>query len=255
MENNQFVGKVLYSFDELPSTNDWASELIAKSAPPEGTVVKAAVQTAGRGQFGSTWQSAAGQNLLFSVVLYPVWLRISEQFELSMAVALALFDTAKRHVPNADWRIKWPNDLYVADQKAAGILIQNSITGQHIQSSIVGIGLNVNQLEFDASLPNPASMASVTGNLFHLDSVFSDLCAAIELRYLQLQSVDRKNIKTQYESALYQKDKVSRFEALGNGALFNGIIRGVGPEGRLRVETSEGLRDFDLKEVRLVISA
>ncbi|MCB0573965.1 MAG: biotin--[acetyl-CoA-carboxylase] ligase, partial [Saprospiraceae bacterium] len=183
MANTLFIGKVYHRFDQLPSTNDHAAELIAKSTPPEGTVIRAASQTAGRGQFGSRWESAAGKNLTLSVILYPDWLEAGAQFHLSMATALALHDTVYSivqnlpdesllkagepstvyrlpstvHRPPSTVKIKWPNDLYLGDRKAAGILIQNSLSGAHLQSSILGIGLNVNQPEFDPSLPNPGS--------------------------------------------------------------------------------------------------
>ena len=92
MANTLFIGKVYYRFDELPSTNDRAAELIAKSKPPEGMVVRADSQSAGRGQFGSRWESDSGKNLTFSVILYPTWLDVSAQFYLSMAIALGVHD-------------------------------------------------------------------------------------------------------------------------------------------------------------------
>ncbi|MCB0545397.1 MAG: hypothetical protein KDC70_17850, partial [Saprospiraceae bacterium] len=100
MANTLFIGKVYHRFDQLPSTNDHAAELIAKSTPPEGTVIRAASQTAGRGQFGSRWESAAGKNLTLSVILYPDWLEAGAQFHLSMATALALHDTVYSIVQN-----------------------------------------------------------------------------------------------------------------------------------------------------------
>ncbi|HRI60574.1 MAG TPA: hypothetical protein PK228_12640, partial [Saprospiraceae bacterium] len=94
MTNTLFIGKVYHRFDELPSTNDWAAELLAKSKPPEGTAVRADSQSAGRGQYGSRWESAAGKNLTISIILYPRWLEVSAQFYLSMAVALGVQDAA-----------------------------------------------------------------------------------------------------------------------------------------------------------------
>ncbi|MBK9336717.1 MAG: biotin--[acetyl-CoA-carboxylase] ligase [Lewinellaceae bacterium] len=132
MANTLFIGKVYHRFDALPSTNDYARELLAKSKPPEGTVLRAASQSAGRGQYGSRWLSAAGQNLTLSIILYPKWLQVAEQFRLSEAVALAVRDTVVAALPHASGAgvlIKWPNDVYLSDRKIAGILIQNALNG------------------------------------------------------------------------------------------------------------------------------
>lgn len=255
MTNNLFVGKVYYRFDELPSTNDWAAEFIAKSKPPEGMAVRADTQTAGRGQFGSRWLSAPNDNLLLSVVFYPTWLAVNEQFYLSMAAALALHDTvssllAAPEFPPPVCSVKWPNDLYLADRKVAGILIQNSLSGQHLQSSIIGIGLNINQLEFDTALPNPGSLAQALGRSFDLDVVLQQLFEHLEKRYLQLKSGQKEAIKSAYETRLYRKDIPTNFERLSDQTRFEGVIRGVAENGQLLVDTGQ-VRPFDLKEIRI----
>ena len=252
MSNNLFIGKVYHRFPELPSTNDLAAELMSKSRPPEGTVVRADNQTAGHGQFGSKWLSAAGQNLLVSIILYPSWLPPERQFDLSMAVALALHDTASALYPDGSWSVKWPNDLYEGDRKIAGILIKNSISSGQIQSSVVGIGLNINQTSFDASLPNPASLALVSGKNYDTDAVAVMLFESLEHRYLQLKSGAGKAIRAGYEQILYRKDIRSEFERLPEGSHFTGIIRGVGDSGMLLVET-EQVNAFDLKQIRIII--
>lgn len=256
MTNNLFVGNVYYRFDELPSTNDWASEFIAKSKPPEGMAVRADTQTAGRGQFGSRWLSPPQQNLLVSVVFYPDWLPVDEQFYLSMAAALALHDTVSDFIPSEKstapaCSVKWPNDLYLADRKVAGMLIQNSLSGRHLQSAIVGIGLNINQLDFDPALPNPGSMASTLGRIFHLDEVMYRLFEHLEQRYLQLKSGQKAAIKSAYEARIYRKDLPTFFERLDDQSRFEGIIRGVAENGLLLVE-ADGLQTFDLKALRIV---
>jgi len=259
MTNTLFTGKVYYRFDELPSTNDWAAELLAKSKPPEGTVIRADSQSAGRGQFGSRWESAAGKNLTLSVVLYPTWLEAPAQFYLSMAVALALRDAADLSAPGTFSQspnpspqslIKWPNDLYLGQRKVAGILIQNGLSGQFLQSSIVGIGLNVNQTEFDPALPNPTSMALYFGRSFDRDKVAGSLFECLERRYLQLKSGQREALKAEYERSLYRLGERSHFVRATNGVEFDGIIRGVTEEGRLRVETGAGEANYDLKEIK-----
>lgn len=265
MTNTLFIGKVYHRFDELPSTNDWAADFLSKSKPPEGTVVRADSQSAGRGQFGSRWESEAGKNLTLSVVLYPTWLEVSAQFYLSMAMALALHDTVNgsryavhgQHTPYTVNRVpctvKWPNDIYLNFHKVAGILIQNFLSGQHLQASVVGIGLNVNQMEFDPALPNPTSLAIALGKKFDLDAVAESLFGHLERRYLQLKSGGGPAIKAEYERHLLSSNKPARFVRSVDGSEFAGIIRGVTESGRLRIETNAGEETFEVKEVRLII--
>lgn len=280
MANTLFVGKVYHRLAALASTNDFARELVsaaseaAKNKPPEGTVVRADSQSAGRGQFGSQWESEAGANLTLSVVLYPGWLGVGEQFWLSMAMGLGVRD-AVGGLRDSGWRvsgspdreeyanpkpetrqpetsvtIKWPNDLYLGDLKAGGMLIENALSGGKIQSSIVGIGLNVNQLAFPGDLPNPTSLALATGQPFDLDAVADALFERLEQRYLQLKSGRRAELKSDYLAALYRFGEASEFVRAADGAVFSGTIRGVTEAGWLQLETETGLECFEVKQLR-----
>lgn len=263
MPNSLFIGKVYHRFDELPSTNDYALELIAsaknsgvlntaKSKPPEGTVIRADSQSAGRGQFGSRWEAAAGQNLTFSLILYPVRIEVQDQFYLSMALALGLFDgCAALDLPEKPM-LKWPNDLYFGNRKCAGILIQNSISGKNIQSAVAGIGLNVNQQSFDPSLPNPTSLSLECGRPFDLDQLMEQLFVCLERRYLQLISGKKQEIKADYLAQLYRRGADSEFVRTGNEKVFRGVILGVADDGRLQVQTEQGLELFGLKEIKIL---
>jgi len=269
--NTRLIGKVYLRFDELPSTNDYALALLDAQAAPsffpqntpptlrsntkpaEGTVIRAANQSAGRGQMGSRWQSAPGQNLLLSVILYPDWLEASKQFYLSMAVALGSMSNVQQRMSNAQvhppFAIKWPNDLYIGVKKVGGILIQNAVSGSRLQSSVVGIGLNVNQLEFDPALPNPTSLAAVFGKKFDLDEVAEHLLERLDWRYEQLRRGSRAALKTEYEHSLLGFGEMARY-ARADGSEFEGIVRGVTEEGRLRIENKAGREEtFGLKEV------
>lgn len=269
MSNTLFIGKVYHRFDELPSTSDWALEQIAasferdkaaKNKPPEGTVVRADRQSAGRGQFGSRWESEADKNLTLSVILYPTWLEAPAQFYLSMAAALALRDAI-----NDKWRmandaaaitpttIKWPNDLYLGSGKTAGILIQNTIAGHFLQTSVVGIGLNVNQMEFSAALPNPTSLALFFGKKFDLDELAEKLFWHLERRYLQLKSGRRDEIKVEYERAMFRLGALAKFVRTADDSEFVGTIRGATEEGRLRIAVDGEERTFGLKEIRFEV--
>lgn len=258
MANTLFIGKVYLRFDELASTNDYTLDLLAattNSRPPEGTVVRAANQSAGRGQYGSRWESTPGENLLLSVVLYPVWLEAGAQFYLSMATALALRDTAAASCPasaEATFAVKWPNDLYSGDRKCAGILIQNALLGNHLQSSVVGIGLNVNQTDFHPDIPNPTSLALATGQKLDLEQVANTLFEYLEHRYLQLKSGQRATLKAEYEQHLHRSGIWAPYTH-PDGTRFEGMIRGVTDEGRLRMGMSDGSEQrFGLKEVTMV---
>jgi BirA family transcriptional regulator, biotin operon repressor / biotin---[acetyl-CoA-carboxylase] ligase len=251
MPKTLFIGKVYQRFEELPSTNDYALELIAKSRPAEGMVIRTDKQTAGRGQFGSRWESAAGQNLTLSVVLYPVWLSAANQFRLSMVAALALYDAVKTLDAGLAVAIKWPNDLYLGAQKTAGILIQNSIAGQTLQSSVVGIGLNVNQLEFESNARNPTSLALALGRALDLDALMFALLECLERRYLQLKSGGHATIRAEYAAHLYRRGIESDFQRPG-GPMFRGIILGVTEAGRLRILTEAGEETFEVKEIQYV---
>lgn len=285
MSNTLFVGKVYHRFEELPSTNEQATELISsshierqqgatKTKPPEGTVVRADNQTAGRGQLGSRWHSPPGENLLLSVILYPTWLEAQAQFYLSMATALALRDTvqAAQHTPShpspphlltphpltphpltLSPALKWPNDLYLQDKKTAGILIQNTLSGLYLQSSVIGIGLNVNQEKFPPDLPNATSLALVFGQKIDLDGLAEGLFECLERRYLQLKAGHQTSIKTEYEKHLWRRGIASRFLRNKDNSEFEGILLGVTERGLLRVDTGRGVEEFEIKELKFVV--
>ncbi|MCC7504236.1 MAG: biotin--[acetyl-CoA-carboxylase] ligase [Saprospiraceae bacterium] len=252
MANTLFIGKVYQRFATLPSTNDWLKSETAKNKPPEGTVVRADSQSAGRGQFGSRWESEAGANLTLSILLHPTWLAASLQFFLSMAVALGAKEAVEKF--GVAVSLKWPNDLYAGGKKTGGILIENTLAGTQIQSSIVGIGLNINQINFSPDLPNPTSLALATGRTFDSDQVESALFEGIERRYLQLKAGHLPDIHRDYEAALFRLGLVSRFEKTDEHLSFEAVIRGVHQQGFLRLEMPDGRQEqFDLKSIRLLV--
>ncbi len=249
MPNTLFTGKVSLYLEEIPSTNDFARQWIVSGGnfpitnnrPPEGAVVRAASQSAGRGQFGSVWESAARQNLTFSVIYYPVWLAPDRQFDLSRAVALACM--LEDH-----WQIKWPNDIYIDGKKAGGILIENQLQGGKIVASIIGIGLNVNQTQFPASLPNATSMALAAARTFDLDLVFDRLLERLEQGYLDLRAGHVERLRKNYLQRLFRLDQPANFQ-LPDGALLHGVIRDVADDGRLLLETATGMASFGVKQI------
>ena len=128
---------------ETASTNSLLRELVIKESLAEGSVVVADFQTAGRGQIGNTWESEAGKNLMFSLVLYPTCIPANRQFLISQIAALSVKEALDLYADHIT--VKWPNDIYWKDKKICGMLIENDVSGHHIRRSIAGLGININQ--------------------------------------------------------------------------------------------------------------
>lgn len=248
-KNTLFIGKVLHMFDELKSTNDYALSLLAKSKPIEGTVISAHHQSAGKGQIGSSWLVEPGKNLTLSIILLPHFLPIVRQFLLNQAVSLAVVDFFRQFITKDIVRLKWPNDVYFGDKKSTGILIQNSISGSKLQHSVIGLGLNINQTQFPSFLPNPTSLALVSGrNDYPLDELQKMLFYCLETRYLQLKAQQWDQLNEAYHNALYKLNEPHLFQS-AKGDRFKGTITGVTQQGLLKVNTTGGLQTFSLKEI------
>ncbi|MCF0173541.1 MAG: biotin--[acetyl-CoA-carboxylase] ligase, partial [Bacteroidales bacterium] len=166
-------------YDTLLSTNNTMS--LYKERFQDRETIVAIEQTAGKGQRGNRWESAPGENLTFSTMLKPRGFAAERAWLISQSVSLGICDFL--HIKGLEAKIKWPNDIYVEDRKICGILIENSISGTLLSSSIVGIGLNVNQLSFSEDIPNPISMAMVTGQRYDIKSEIVTLLESVFGRY------------------------------------------------------------------------
>ncbi len=234
-------------FDTLASTNDTAREKFYR----HGDVIVADAQTAGRGQRGNVWSSSPGLNLMFSVVLEPVFLPAAEQFRLLQCVALSLSDMFGSY--GLDARIKWTNDIYVGDRKIVGVLMEQSLRGGYMDRCVVGIGINVNQRQFEPWVPNPTSMSLETGREFDCRQVLDAFCVALDRRYGRLCGGEADVIAADYLRRMYRLDTESGF-VLPTGERVTGTVRGVGPCGELIVEFEGGVRkSFLFSEIRFVI--
>ncbi len=241
---------------------DWLTEVDSTNAEvrrrlPELddlSVIASLEQTAGRGQRGNTWDSSPGENLTFSLVLKPSdggFPRANRQFSISRAVALGICDHLESRGINC--RIKWPNDIYVKDRKVCGVLIENSLSGNEIVSSVIGIGLNVNQKDFPEHLPNPTSMSLCTGEEYSLEAELDGLLSRLLERLGSLAN-DGVPLAGEYAEKLYRLNVSSEFEDCLAGGRFHGIIRGADETGFLLVETAGGtLKKFGFKEISYVI--
>ncbi len=247
--NTLFIGKVLLTFPELSSTNAYAVELLSKSRPIEGTVISTANQTHGRGQIGSKWISEPQKNLTCSTILYPEFLEVKHRFYLNMATSLAALETVQHFLPKQKCEIKWPNDLYVESRKIGGILLQNALQGHHVQSSIIGLGINVLQTQFPARIPSATSMKLQSPEIsFSVENVLFAFCQNLEKRYLQLKSGKYSSLKDNYLNHLLGLEKVREFEK-PDGSRFFGRITGISEDGRLVLNTSGETQYFNLKEI------
>jgi BirA family biotin operon repressor/biotin-[acetyl-CoA-carboxylase] ligase len=232
------------------STNAYLKNLMVTMHLEDYTVVVAQEQLKGRGQMNATWQSERGKNLTFSVLKKIQKISIQEQFLINICTSLAIYESLKsRHVP--DISIKWPNDILSGSSKICGILIENVLSGNRIQASVIGIGLNVNQLRFK-NLKNVSSLQLLMGKTFDLDELLEDIVKRLKNKFLYLASASIEEIWLDYEKVLFRRDKPSTFKNT-RGELFMGFIRGVTHEGKLQVELEDHiLAAFDLKEIILL---
>ncbi|UBM60242.1 biotin--[acetyl-CoA-carboxylase] ligase [Marinilongibacter aquaticus] len=244
-----FIGKNVFYLTSCHSTNDYASQKIQNDEWAEGTLVITDEQTSGKGQRGNSWYSEPGQNLTFSVVLFPDFLKASEQFFLNMAVANALFETVEYFLKSNDLRIKWPNDLYHGRSKLAGILIENGIAGRNLSWSIIGIGLNVNQMDF--ALPNASSLAKLAQSVFDLKKILMLFCENLEKRYLSLKEGLPEKEQAFFEENLFLKNVPSLFRQ--GERIFEGEILGLGDAGKIRIQEAEKTWEFAHKEFEYIL--
>lgn len=240
------IGQSVISLESVASTNQYAREWIANTRPEEGTVIIATHQTGGRGQAGNIWHAAPGLNLTASYILYPSFLRADRQFYLNMAVSLAVREACEV-AGSCEITIKWPNDLYAGDYKLGGILIENTISGEMLGTSIVGIGINLNQMDFPEELPNPVSLKQWTGKEI-LPAVFLEqLSLSLGKYYRQLQLQHLHFLERAYQEALYLYQKTAEFKK--NGVSIRGEIAGVARDGKLMLHSQGKELRFAFKEV------
>ncbi len=240
----------ILSYSQLDSTNEEALRLIANGKAGEFMVVQAEEQTAGRGAGKNQWESRAGRNLTFSIILRPRFLPPARQFVLTQMISLALWNVAARRLDKKALFIKWPNDLWYKDKKLAGVLVQNRINGNLLDFSVLGIGLNVNQKSFVSDAPNPASLIHFTGKEETVSALLSEILRQVEVLYRKIHS-DISSLNALYLKKLYRMNQQAVYaDAHGR---FTAMITGVDSYGRLLLLDSNGnLRTYGFKEVRFL---
>ena len=237
-------------FDEIKSTNLFLYDKISENCDISDTVVVAAHQTAGRGMDKNRWESEAGKNLLFSIALNVNFLEAENQFKISQAVSVAIVETLQNIIESDKFFIKWPNDIYFGDKKLAGMLIQNTIEGRMMGISIIGIGLNVNQIEFSKDIPNPVSLKMISGKDFDLENLLNLLVSNIKdsVESLRFES-NQKEINQKYISKSYRFGIWSEY--LYQNQVKTLKINGFDKYGRLLLQDKEGAGIVcDVKELQ-----
>lgn len=241
---------------ELPSAESTNSYLAANSENLENyTVITTDHQTAGRGQRGNVWESEPGKNLTFSILLRPEHIKAAEQFVISQAVSVAIAKTLRKIVrTGGEVAVKWPNDIYVDDQKICGILIENSLMGSKICRSIVGVGLNVNQKKFSPMAPNPVSLIHITGVETDRRELLEKICTAIKDAVEAIADTQkREEIVAEYKSMLWRRGGLYKY-AIPGGETFYAEITDIEPTGHLILKDKYGdLHRFAFKEVQYIL--
>jgi len=239
------MGKRWIKLSNVSSTNSYISALLNQESTIEPIVVLADYQESGKGQGSHAWYSNPGENLLMSLLLFPAFLSASSQFRLSMVASLAITDTLDSLGITVE--IKWPNDILTKKGKIAGILIEHGISGKSISYSIIGIGLNLNQLDFPV-FPVPAtSVALETEGLTIPGDLAEILVSNLETRYNSLEHGESQSIEQNYLEKLYLINRPASF--LVNDESFEGEIRGVNEFGELQVEKEGQLLTFRHGEI------
>ncbi len=239
----------IIKLDAIGSTNSFIKKLAENNPLESFTVVVAKHQFAGQGQQGTTWLSPSGKNLTFSVLIRINSFETTKQFYLSMAVSLGIITELKRII-DTTFNIKWPNDILAGKDKIAGILIENIIGSGKIKQSIVGIGLNVNQIIFSEGLENVTSLKKISGKDFNLDVLLEAIVKSIAYFVGFIESMQLEQLKEQYMGLLYKLEIPQVFEGQ-HGKLFMGRIMNVSEKGELVVQLEdETIRKFNLKEIK-----
>ena len=231
--------------DETDSTNRWLAEHRTEGQNP--CVVVADYQTAGRGCGTNKWESERGKNLLFSMLIHPTEIPVNKQFVVSMAVANSIAAVVAKYVTSQAVSVKWPNDIYIDDKKVCGILIENRLQGGVIKDSIIGVGLNVNQLCFVSDAPNPVSMANITGRQFDREQLLQELLEAFQQEWADLEGV-----RERYLQQLYRRKGFFRYrDAYGE---CTAEIVTVEADGHLVLQDVDGRTNrYAFKEIQFVI--
>ena len=241
----------IIKLDTVVSTNSFLKDLSVSAALENFTVVVTQKQTKGRGQQKNEWLSEPYKNLTFSVFTSLKDVKIIHKKYLNFAISLAIYRVlCDKNIPKIS--IKWPNDLMAANKKICGILIENTFFGDQIKSTIIGIGLNVNQEKFPASLRNVTSLKLATLKETDLNALLHEILAELQSNLKLLESKDFHLLEEQYLNVLYKKNIPTMFKT-SDDEIFMGIISGISDQGNLQIQLEDdSIKEFGIKEVSML---
>ena len=238
---------IIFKIDSTNSTNSELKKRCSEQNLQSFSVLVTQKQTSGRGQAGTSWESEPNKNLTFSIILFSENLPVKQSFIISRIFSLAVKKTLDKYTNHIS--IKWSNDIYYQDKKICGMLIENEVMGNNISSSIIGIGINVNQEKFTGNAPNPISLKQITGKTYNLDEILDCVLHTAKEKYRQFLSGDTEKICNEYQNALYRKSGYYNYE--DKNGCFQACIKEVKDNGTLVLETSSGeIRNYLFKEVK-----
>lgn len=239
----------LIKLDAIDSTNEFLKGLSNKQVVENFTVVSAENQTKGKGQMGAVWASEPSKNLIMSVLIKDFLSDINKIFNLNIAVSLSVIETLESwNIPKLS--IKWPNDIMSENKKIGGILIENSIKSDGTIVSIVGLGLNVNQINFE-NLPKASSLAEICNAHFDKEELLLKIIEKLE-QNIQLWNQNSDSLWSEYANRLFKKGIPMPF-ADQNQHKFMGIIQGVSSNGKLKILLEDdSISEFDIKEIQML---
>lgn len=241
---------MLIHISETSSTNTYMHELLEREKVPEGSCVWADFQTAGRGQIGNVWESEAGKNLTFSIVIYPNFLPANRQFLISELSAYSVKELLDKYI--SDITVKWPNDVYWKDRKICGMLIENDLSGQNLYASVSGIGINLNQKEFYGGAPNPVSLWQILEHEVDRETCMQEFLDIFYANYVLILEGRENELHDKYMQSLYRKEGFYWYED-ANGR-FEATLQGIEPTGHLLLALKDGtVRRYEFKEVKYIL--
>ncbi|GGG89306.1 biotin--[acetyl-CoA-carboxylase] ligase [Polaribacter pacificus] len=242
----------LIKLDAIDSTNSFLKELAQKSNLTNYTVVVANYQKKGKGQMGSQWDSKPGENLLCSVYVEFNDFLATEQVLLNYAVSIAVYNVLIDYeVPKLS--IKWPNDILSLNHKISGILIEPVMQQGRIISAVIGIGINVNQMDFSTSKKQITSLKFLKGIDFNLDELLQSLIEELKIQIAYITNTKSNVLKKRYLDVLYKHNVPSMFMDQQLQTRFMGKIVGVASTGKIQIQLEdETIKEFGVKEVAFV---
>lgn len=238
------------------STNSFLRELNGGDASFDMELATTEFQTAGRGQKGNSWESEQSKNLLFSILLHPVYVQPSKQFCISEAIALAVVKSLKEIVADElvakDFSVKWPNDIYWKNKKIAGILIENELFGSTIRDCIVGVGININQQIFLSDAPNPVSLYNILGVNTNVEEVLDAIIKQFVANVSMIENGQTALLHNEYMDSLFRRKGIYPYRDADSE--FMATIKDVREDGRLiLIDSNDKERIYEFKEVAIVL--